>query len=66
MNKPICNDPDVLEYMVTHGNAWVSQENLTVSNPIVLFSYLEGEGNVREVIKIEGHFYQSEPTNPAV
>ena len=48
-----CYDPEVLEYMVSHGNTWLSHENLAASNPIILSSYLVMEGNVREVVKIE-------------
>ena len=54
MNIHICRyEPKVFEYMVSHGNTWVSQEDLTVSNPIILSTYLALKQNVREVIKIE-------------
>ena len=55
-------DPGVFEFMVNHGNTWVSQENLMVSNPVELSSYLALEENVREVIKIE-EIYADESDN---
>ena len=54
MNISICgNNPEEIEYMVGHGSTWLAQENLAVSNPILLSSYLALKENIREVVKIE-------------
>ena len=54
MNIPICQyDAEVFEYMLSHRNVWVSQEDLTMSNPILLSYYLALQQNSSEVIKIE-------------
>ena len=44
---------DVFQYMVNHGDSWISQESIMESNSILLSSYLLSQENVRELIKIE-------------
>ena len=54
MNISTCGyDLEQLEYMVSHGTLWLSQENVIASNPILLSSYLASKENIREIIKIE-------------
>ena len=43
----------VFQYMVNHGNSWISQESIMESNSILLSSYMLSQENVRELIKIE-------------
>ena len=44
---------NVFQYMVNHGNSWISQESIMESNSFLLSSYLLSQENVRELIKIE-------------
>ena len=44
---------NVFQYMITHGNSWISQESIMESNSFPLSSYLLSQENVRELIKIE-------------
>ena len=67
MNTPICGYAsfesfESFEYMIGQSNAWVSQEDIAVSNPILLSSYLALEKNVREIVKIE-EVYADESDN---
>ena len=43
----------VFQYMVNHGDSWISGESILESNSTMLSSYLFSQENVREVIKIE-------------
>ena len=46
-------DCNVFQYMVNHGNSWVSQESIMASNSLLLSSHLASQQTVREIIKIE-------------
>ena len=46
-------DCNVFQYIVNHGNSWISEEIILTSSYLLVSSYLTSQENVREVIKIE-------------
>ena len=47
------NGCDVFEYVINHGNSWISHESIMASNNNMVSSYLFSQENFREIIKIE-------------
>ena len=44
---------NVFQYILNHGNSWVSQESIMAYRKHLVSSYLVSQQNVREIIKIE-------------
>ena len=44
---------NIFQYLINHGNSWISQESIMASNNLLLTPYLLSQENIREVIKIE-------------
>ena len=52
-------DDDLFQYMITHGNSWISQDSVTASNSFLVSSYLASQKNILEIIKTEDVVYIS-------